>query len=108
MNAPIRECLARFGGTDAVRGVSVGGEWIDGDGATLTSRSPIDGTTIARFASATPAHVDRAAENAATAFAAWRLVPAPVRGQFVRAFAERLRRHKADLAALVTIESGKI
>jgi len=108
MTAPIRECLARLGVTEAVRGVSIEGEWIDGDGAMLTSRSPIDGTTIATFASGTPAHIARAAEDAATAFAAWRLVPAPVRGQFVRAFAERLRRHKADLAALVTIESGKI
>src|SRR4029078_11920414 len=36
------------------------------------------------------------------------MVPAPVRGQFVRAFAQRLRDRKNDLATLVTAEAGKI
>ena len=35
-------------------------------------------------------------------------MPAPVRGQFVRAFGEQLREHKADLATLVSWEAGKI
>ena len=34
--------------------------------------------------------------------------PAPVRGQLVARLGELLRVHKADLAALVTIEAGKI
>jgi aldehyde dehydrogenase (NAD+) len=35
-------------------------------------------------------------------------VPAPRRGELVRLFGEVLRAHKADLAALVTLEAGKI
>jgi aldehyde dehydrogenase (NAD+) len=42
------------------------------------------------------------------AFAAWRLVPAPVRGQVVREIGDALRARKKELGALVTLESGKI
>src|SRR5204863_2402321 len=42
------------------------------------------------------------------AFVQWRLVPAPVRGDFVRRIGERLRARKEDLAAVVCRESGKI
>jgi len=108
MSASIREHLSRLGVGEPLRAVSIDGRWIDGGGAPLGSRSPIDGAMLATIAAATPAQVDEAAARASEAFAVWRLVPAPVRGQFVRAFAERLRRHKADLAALVTLEAGKI
>jgi aldehyde dehydrogenase (NAD+) len=90
------------------RAVSIEGRWSEGGGATLRSRSPIDGATLGQLSAAIPAQVDEAAARAADAFAVWQLVPAPVRGQFVRAFAERLRRHKADLAEIVTLEAGKI
>ena len=46
--------------------------------------------------------------RAATAYDAWRLVPAPVRGAVVRRFGELLREHLDDLATLVTVEVGKI
>src|SRR5215831_5306823 len=108
MSEPLRAHLSRLGVGDPLRAVSIDGRWMDGGGSPLTSRSPIDGTTLAAFTGATPAQVDEAAASASRAFSAWRLVPAPVRGQFVRAFAERLRRHKADLAAFVTLEAGKI
>ena len=36
------------------------------------------------------------------------MVPAPARGEFVRLLGEELRRHKADLGALVALEMGKI
>ncbi len=45
---------------------------------------------------------------AAEAFAAWRTVPAPRRGDMVRRLGELLREHRSDLALLVTIEAGKI
>jgi len=108
MSGPIKEALSRLGLGDPLRAVSIDGRWVNGGGAPLTSRSPIDGATLATFTAATPAQADEAAATATNAFGAWRLVPAPVRGQFVRAFAERLRRHKADLAAFVTLEAGKI
>jgi aldehyde dehydrogenase (NAD+) len=108
MSGALRDCLSRLGVGEPLRAVSMGGRWVAGGGASLSARSPIDGAPLGELSAASPAQVDEAAARAADAFAAWRLVPAPVRGQFVRAFAERLRRHKADLAALVTLEAGKI
>ena len=44
----------------------------------------------------------------ATAFEAWRTVPAPRRGELVRLLGEELRAAKDDLGRLVTLEAGKI
>ena len=46
--------------------------------------------------------------QAAQAFTAWRTTPAPVRGALVARLGELLAEHKPALAALVTIEAGKI
>ncbi|MEY4269250.1 MAG: hypothetical protein RLZZ58_466 [Pseudomonadota bacterium] len=70
-------------------------------------RSPIDGGEIGRIASTAPAAIDAALARAGAAFAIWRGVPAPRRGELVRRFGDRLRHHKDDLARLVTIECGK-
>ena len=71
-------------------------------------RSPIDGAEIARLALDSADDVGAKVARAADAFDAWRRVPAPVRGELVRLFAEALRAHKDDLGALVTVECGKI
>ena len=78
------------------------------DGGTLEARSPITGETLAHLAVATPAEANAAIERAHTAFLKWRTVPAPRRGELVRLLGEELRAAKADLAALVTLEAGKI
>ena len=70
--------------------------------------SPIDGAEIARLAGHDAAEVAAMAARASTAFAAWRAVPAPRRGELVRLFGNALRAAKESLGALVTIESGKI
>ncbi|MDE2612229.1 MAG: aldehyde dehydrogenase family protein [Burkholderiales bacterium] len=75
---------------------------------TLAARSPIDGATLGRVHMSTPAGADAAIAAAHAAFVAWRDVPAPRRGELVRLLAEELRAHKAELAALVTLEVGKI
>ncbi len=46
--------------------------------------------------------------GAAETFKTWREVPAPVRGQVVRAIGEEYRKHRDDLGALVAMEVGKI
>ena len=78
------------------------------DDGELIARSPIDGSTTARLALADPAAVTAAIDRAQAAFEVWRTVPAPRRGELVRLFGEELRAHKDQLAALVTIEAGKI
>ncbi len=69
--------------------------------------TPIDGSRIGSFATATPAKIDAALTQVQEAFLLWRAVPAPRRGELVRLFGNALRDHKADLARLVTIECGK-
>jgi aldehyde dehydrogenase (NAD+) len=74
----------------------------------LVARSPVDGTVIGRLAPATPQEIDAAVGRAAASFLRWRSVPAPKRGELVRLFGEQLRAHKDALAAVVTLETGKI
>jgi len=74
----------------------------------LIARSPVTGGELGQLAAHTPAEVAAIVARAQEAFATWRLVPGPVRGQFVREFGNLLREHKADLGALVSIEAGKI
>ncbi|MBM3486723.1 MAG: aldehyde dehydrogenase family protein [Alphaproteobacteria bacterium] len=74
----------------------------------LAVRSPIDGAEIARVATDDARGLDSKIARAAAAFAAWRTVPAPRRGELIRLFSETLRRNKAALGRLVTIENGKI
>ena len=77
-------------------------------GGTLRARSPIDGSSTGAVHQATPAQVQSAIAHAHTAFLAWRSVPAPRRGELVRLFGDELRSHKTTLAALVTLEAGKV
>ncbi len=78
------------------------------DTGDLRLRSPIDGGEIARLEPHRGEDVDRAIETARSAFLDWRRIPAPRRGELVRRFGEKLRRHKQDLGRLVTLECGKI
>jgi len=77
-------------------------------GGTLTSYSPVTGEAVAALHQVTPAEASAAIDRADVAFKAWRLVPAPKRGELVRLLGEELRAAKADLGRLVSIEAGKI
>ena len=72
------------------------------------ARTPITGGGLGFTPGATTAQVDAAVERANDAFISWRSVPAPRRGELVRQLGQLLRHHKSDLAALVTLEAGKI
>jgi aldehyde dehydrogenase (NAD+) len=74
----------------------------------LAAVSPITGELITKVRTASPQEVDETIGRAAAAFAAWRTVPAPRRGELVRLLAEELRAAKDDLGRLVTLETGKI
>src|SRR6476619_6264840 len=88
--------------------VHIGRCSFSGDGEPLTVRSPIDGTALAEFPSATAGDLRRALAAAGDAFRTWRVVPGPARGEFVRRVGERLRARKQELAAVVCREAGKI
>ena len=76
--------------------------------AGLSARSPITGETVGTLRETTPAEADAAIGRAQAAYLAWRKIPAPRRGEFVRLLGEELRAAKADLGLLVTLEAGKV
>lgn len=107
MSDQLEKALAAMGVAKPTA-ILVGKESTEGAGPDITVNSPIDGQQIAQFKSATPGQVQAAIGEASCAFHAWRVVPAPQRGELVRRFGEALRNHKEDLAVVVSYEAGKI
>ena len=77
-------------------------------GGDMPVSSPVTGEKIADLTTISAAKANDAIDRAYDAFKAWRLVPAPKRGELVRLLGEELRAAKADLGKLVSIEVGKI
>jgi aldehyde dehydrogenase (NAD+) len=74
----------------------------------LVARTPITGQTLFHVKPTTPAEASKAIARAHEAYLAWRKIPAPRRGEFVRLLGEELRAVKQTLGLLATIETGKI
>ena len=74
----------------------------------LPASSPITGDSITFVRTTGPEEAGAIIGQAAQAFKVWRIVPAPLRGEFVRILGEELRAAKDDLGRLVTLETGKI
>src|SRR5919206_152545 len=87
-------------------GLGLAGDVVSG--GDMSVRSPIDGAEIGRVRTTRPFELDAMIARAEQAFYAWRVMPAPRRGELIRLFGEELRRHKAELGELVTLETGKI
>ena len=86
-----------------------GGEWLAAlSGGEMESLNPADGSIIAKIQLAGSREYDQVVRQAAAAFPSWRMIPAPKRGEIVREIGDELRRFKAELGALVSIEMGKI
>lgn len=77
-------------------------------GGSLQVRSPIDGALIGAVHESSADDMRDAIDRAHASFLEWRSVPAPKRGEVVRLLGEELRRHKAELGRLISIEVGKI
>lgn len=88
-------------------GVSTGLHWLEGSGEKIAAYSPVDGQMIASVTGAGKTDYDMVVAQAATAFAEWRLWPAPKRGDIVRQIGEALRVKKEALGKLVSYEMGK-
>jgi aldehyde dehydrogenase (NAD+) len=80
----------------------------DLSGGDLAVYSPIDGALLANVQIHDADAAARQISAADEAFRIWRDVPAPQRGELVRLLGEALRREKESLAALVSLECGKI
>src|SRR5262245_3224678 len=88
--------------------IAIGRRSSAGTGQPLTVSSPIDGEAVATFPAASVADLHPVISAASEAFQQWRLVPAPVRGEFVRKIGVKLRERKEELATVVCKEAGKI
>src|SRR5579859_899598 len=77
-------------------------------GGDIAVHSPVDGKVLAHLKTETQAAIDAKIAAADKAFRAWRVVPAPRRGELIRILGEELRAHKEPLAKLVSLECGKI
>ncbi|MCB1537406.1 MAG: aldehyde dehydrogenase family protein [Rhodospirillales bacterium] len=89
-----KEILAAFG-LDRIKG-------------DLSVYSPVDGAPLGSVPQQSVEDVAAAVDAAVIAFAQWRNVPAPLRGELVRLLGEELRASKEALGRLVTQECGKI
>ena len=100
--------LQALGLTAKHAGTSTGNAWIPAEGREyITSYSPVDGKKIGEVAITTRADYDHVLATAQTAFAAWRMMPAPKRGEIVRQYGDALRQQKQHLGQLVSYEMGK-
>jgi aldehyde dehydrogenase (NAD+) len=88
-------------------GVSTGSVWIKTKSALINSYSPVDGKLIGTVMSADQNSYHEVIKTAQKAFEAWRLWPAPKRGEIVRQIGEELRKFKDPLGKLVSYEMGK-
>jgi len=99
--------LHALGLKDINNGVSTGLESWKPAGARLESYSPVDGELIASVVQASKEDYEKVMSKAQEAFAIWRTVPAPQRGELVRQMGNKLRHYKEPLGKLVSYEMGK-
>ncbi|ANR90730.1 aldehyde dehydrogenase family protein [Mycobacterium avium] len=93
---------------DALRSLGAHVELGAPDAHGLPASTPITGEVLFTVAPTTPDQAEHAITQAAQTFSEWRRTPAPVRGALVARLGELLRAHRDELAALVTLEVGKI
>jgi aldehyde dehydrogenase (NAD+) len=83
------------------------GHYSFGGGEHISSLSPVDGSLIGKVTSTTAEEYEKVMQAATAAFKDWRLRPAPLRGEIVRQYGEKLRAYKQELGVLVSYEMGK-
>jgi aldehyde dehydrogenase (NAD+) len=108
MNPDLRATLDRIGLPGDPVALAAGTRTRPGSGERRNTFSPIDHSPLISFQMATAADLGPVVDGAAQAFATFREVPAPRRGELVRRIGARLRTVKPELAELVTLEVGKI
>ncbi len=88
----------------------IDGKWAAAkSGGSFENRNPANrNDLIGLFPASGAEDVDDAVRAAKTAFARWRLVPAPKRAEMLYRVGELLRKHKEEIARIMTREMGKI
>ncbi len=99
--------LERLGLTSENSGAWAGGP-LETSGALVQSENPTTGESLAGVRLAGRAEYEAVVAKAQDSFRAWRMLPAPKRGELVRQMGEAMRAHKDDLGALIALEVGKV
>jgi aldehyde dehydrogenase (NAD+) len=99
--------LSELGVAATSRGACTG-TWIETRGPELVSENPSTGEPLGRVLQAEAADYETVVRAACDAFATWRMLPAPRRGEVVRQLGEELRADKEELGRLVSLEAGKV
>lgn len=87
----------------------IDGKWVEAkSGATFDSINPATEEVVAPIVKSGAEDLDLAVQAAKRAYAKWRLVPAPRRGEILYRVGQLLLEHKEDLARLMTQEMGKV
>ena len=102
----IKKSLEVLGVKQMNNGTSTGFESFGG-GNKIDSYSPVDGSLIGSVTQTTAEEYEKVMQTATAAFKEWRLKPAPLRGEIVRQYGEKLREYKQSLGELVSYEMGK-
>ncbi|MCZ4407721.1 aldehyde dehydrogenase family protein [Cryomorphaceae bacterium 1068] len=102
----IKDILKTLGVEETNHGCSTGRNSF-GSGPTINSISPVDGQLIGQTTSGTNEDYHEVVNTAKAAFSEWRMKPAPLRGEIVRQYGNKLREYKQELGTLVSYEMGK-
>jgi aldehyde dehydrogenase (NAD+) len=101
------EVFAQLGLEESNSGVYAG-KWLPGSGREMESINPSTGEVLATVRRASVDEYEQVVQTSVDAFAAWQMLPAPKRGEYVRLLGNALREKKEALGALVSLEMGKI
>jgi succinylglutamic semialdehyde dehydrogenase len=82
-------------------------EWLAGEGEPLNKTNPATGEALWNGRGASPAQVDQAVSAARAAFKTWSRAGFEQRAGVARRFAELLNERKAELAEVISQETGK-
>ncbi len=107
MNISIEQALQNLGIRETQSGVWIGSKSLEAHGSVIDSHSPVNGKFIGKVGTADASDYETVMQANTEAFATWRSMPAPHRGEIVRQFGNELRKVKAELGALVSYEMGK-
>lgn len=100
--------LSRLGIESVNSGAASASGFFDTHGREVVSTNPTTGERIASVKMASVEDYDKVVTEAQRVFAAWRMEPAPKRGEIIRQVGNALREAKTDLGALITHEVGKV
>ena len=102
----IDKALQELGLQEVNKGTSTGNLHFS-SGDIIESYSPVDGKLIGKVSTTIKEDYEKVMQTATEAFKTWRTKPAPLRGEIVRQFGEKLRVKKEALGKLVSYEMGK-